>query len=141
MLIELIEDVSDSLTLIARNLDRIANNMESKPTFNNNNNSYQSKDVDRDSSEYKNKKRIYITKTINKSIKEPKPSSLEYYQIKYNEEKKLMNNSNLNNSSNMSLLELFSGSGSGDNCVIHKQEDLHKIPAELICEILTSLVD
>ena len=29
----------------------------------------------------------------------------------------------------------------GDNYVIHKQEDLYKIPAELICEILTSLVD
>ena len=27
----------------------------------------------------------------------------------------------------------------GDNYVIHKQEDLYKIPAELICEILTSL--
>ena len=89
MLIELVEDVSDSLTLIARNLDRIANKMESKPTFNSNNNNCQSKDVDRDSSEYKNKKRIYITKINNKSIKEPKPSSIHYYQIKYNEEKKL----------------------------------------------------
>ena len=29
----------------------------------------------------------------------------------------------------------------GDNYLIHKQEDLYKIPAELICEILTSLVD
>ena len=29
----------------------------------------------------------------------------------------------------------------GDNYVIHKQEDLYKIPAELICEILVSLVD
>ena len=89
---ELVDDVRDSLTLIARNLDRIANKMESKPTFNNNNNinSYQSKvEVDRDSGEYKNKKHIYLSKTNNKSIKEPKPSSLEYYQIKYNEEKKL----------------------------------------------------
>ena len=29
----------------------------------------------------------------------------------------------------------------GDNYVIHKQEDLYKIPADLICEILVSLVD
>ena len=29
----------------------------------------------------------------------------------------------------------------GDNYVTHKQEDLYKIPAELICEILVSLVD
>ena len=29
----------------------------------------------------------------------------------------------------------------GDSYVIHKQEDLYKIPAELICEILVSLVD
>ena len=65
MLIELVEDVSDSLTLIARNSDRIANKMESKPTFNSNSNNYQSKDVDRDSSEYKNKTRIYITKINN----------------------------------------------------------------------------
>ena len=41
----------------------------------------------------------------------------------------------------MNLLEVFSGSGSVDNYVIHKQEDLYKIPAELICEILTSLVN
>ena len=29
----------------------------------------------------------------------------------------------------------------GDNYIIHKQEDLYKIPSELICEILVSLVD
>ena len=63
--------------------------MESKPTFNNSNNNFQSKDVDRDSGEYKNKKQIYLSKINNKSIKTPKPSSLEYYQIKYNEEKEL----------------------------------------------------
>ena len=51
---ELVDDVSDRLTLIVRNLDRIANKMESKPTFNNYNNNYQSKVyIDRDSSEYK----------------------------------------------------------------------------------------
>ena len=63
--------------------------MENKPTFNNNNNNYQSKDVDRDSGKYKNKKQIYLSKTNSKSIKEPKQSNLEYYQIKYNEENKL----------------------------------------------------
>ena len=29
----------------------------------------------------------------------------------------------------------------GDNPITHKQEDLYKIPSELICEILVSLVD
>ena len=29
----------------------------------------------------------------------------------------------------------------GEDYVKHKQEDLYKIPAELICKILTSLVD
>ena len=29
----------------------------------------------------------------------------------------------------------------GDNPTIHKQEDLYKIPSELVCEILVSLTD
>ena len=28
----------------------------------------------------------------------------------------------------------------GENCVRHKQEDLYKIPSELICEILVSIM-
>ena len=39
----------------------------------------------------------------------------------------------------MNLLELFSGSGSGDNYVIHKQEDLYKIPSQLVLDIFCSL--
>ena len=29
----------------------------------------------------------------------------------------------------------------GDNPIIHKQDDLYKIPSELICEILVSLTE
>ena len=86
---ELVDDVSDSLTLLVRNLDRIANKMESKPTFNNYSNNYQSKvDIDRDSSEYKNKRNIYVKKLNEKVIKEPKQSSLDYYPVKYKEDTK-----------------------------------------------------
>ena len=57
--------------------------MDTKPTYNNNNN-YQAKAVDRTSGEYY----IYINKLNKKEIKEPKQSSLDYYQVKYNEDTK-----------------------------------------------------
>ena len=37
---------------------------------------------------YENKKNAYLTKLNNKNILQPKPSTLEYYNIKYNEETK-----------------------------------------------------
>ena len=43
-------------------------------------NSYQSKEVDRTSGEYKNKKQTYLNKLNNKEIKEPKSSTMAFYQ-------------------------------------------------------------
>ena len=37
---------------------------------------------------YENKKNAYLTKLINKDILQPKPTTLEYYKIKYDEETK-----------------------------------------------------
>ena len=49
-------------------------------------NKYQSKEVDRTSSEYKNKRQVYVSKLNTKQIKEPKPSSPEYSRLGYDEE-------------------------------------------------------
>ena len=65
----------------------ILKSMNIKPTYNNNN-SYQAKEVDRDSSEYKNKRNIYVKNLNEKIIKEPKQSSLGDYQVKYKEDTK-----------------------------------------------------
>ena len=58
-----------------------------KPSYNNTNN-YQPKEVDRESTEYKNKRNVYIKKLNEKVIKEPKQSSLDFYQVKYIEDTK-----------------------------------------------------
>ena len=58
-----------------------------KPAYNNTNN-YQPKEVDRESTEYKNKRNVYIKKLNEKVIKEPKQSSLDFYQVKYIEDTK-----------------------------------------------------
>ena len=52
-------------------------------------NSYQSKEVDRTNAEYKNKKQVYLNKLNNKEIKEPKASTMAFYQIDYDEETQL----------------------------------------------------
>ena len=52
-------------------------------------NSYQSKEVDRTNGEYKNKKQVYLNKLNNKEIKEPKSSTMAFYQIDYDEETQL----------------------------------------------------
>ena len=69
------------------NILNILKSMNIKPTYNNNNNS-QEKEVDRDSSEYKNKRNIYVKKLNEKVIKEPKQSSLDCDQVKYKEDTK-----------------------------------------------------
>ena len=58
-----------------------------KPAYNNTNN-YQPKEVDRESTESKNKRNVYIKKLNEKVIKEPKQSSLDFYQVKYIEDTK-----------------------------------------------------
>ena len=52
-------------------------------------NSYQSKEVDRTNAEYKNKKQVYLNKLNNKEIKEPKASTMTFYQTDYDEETQL----------------------------------------------------
>ena len=52
-------------------------------------NIYQSKEVDRTNGEYKNKRNIYLNKLNNKEIKEPKASTMTFYQIDYDEETQL----------------------------------------------------
>ena len=69
------------------NILKILESMNIKPTYNNNNNC-QAKEADRDRREYKNKPNIYVKKLNEKVIKEPKQSSLDYYQVKYKEDTK-----------------------------------------------------
>ena len=69
------------------NILNILKSMNIKPTYNNNNN-YQEKEVDRDSSEYKINETFMLKKLNEKVIKEPKQSSLDYYQVKYKEDTK-----------------------------------------------------
>ena len=42
--------------------------------------------VAKGSSEYKNKKHIYLTKLNNKEIKQPRPETLRFYEIDYDED-------------------------------------------------------
>ena len=67
---EHLENIDSSLELLFPRLEKvleqnenilnILKSMNIKPTYNNNN--YQAKEVDRDSSEYKNKRTIYVNK-------------------------------------------------------------------------------
>ena len=94
---EHLENIDSSLELLFPRLEtvleqnenilNILKSMNNKPTYNNNNN-YQAKEADRDSSEYKNKRNIYVKKLNEKVVKEPKQSSLDYYQVKYKEDTK-----------------------------------------------------
>ena len=67
-----------------KNILEILQEMEKKKP-----NSYQSKEVDRTNGEYKNKRNIYLNKLNNKEIKEPKASTMTFYQIDYDEETQL----------------------------------------------------
>ena len=69
-----------------KNILEILQEMEKKKPVTN---SYQSKEVDRTSGEYKNKRNIYLNKLNNKEIKEPKASTMTFYQIDYDEETQL----------------------------------------------------
>ena len=42
--------------------------------------------VAKGSSEYKNKKQVYLTKLNNKEIKQPRPETLKFYEIEYDGE-------------------------------------------------------
>ena len=69
-----------------KNILEILQEMEKKKPLTN---SYQSKPVDRTNAEYKNKKQVYLNKLNNKEIKEPKASTMAFYQIDYDEETQL----------------------------------------------------
>ena len=69
-----------------KNILEILQEMEKKKPITN---SYQSKEVDRTNGEYKNKKQVYLNKLNNKEIKEPKASTMTFYQIDYDEETQL----------------------------------------------------
>ena len=69
-----------------KNILEILQEMEKKTPVTN---SCQSKEVDRTNGEYKNKKQVYLNKLNNKEIKEPKPSTMTFYQIDYDEETQL----------------------------------------------------
>ena len=64
-----------------KNILEILQEMEKKKPLTN---SYQSKEVD-----YKNKRNIYLNKLNNKEIKEPKASTMTFYQIDYDEDTQL----------------------------------------------------
>ena len=66
-----------------KNILEILQEMEKKKPVTN---SYQSKEVDRTNGEYKNKKQVYLNKLNNKEIKEPKSSTMAFYQIDYDED-------------------------------------------------------
>ena len=42
--------------------------------------------VAKGSSEYRNKKQVYLTKLNNKEIKQPRPETLRFYEIDYDED-------------------------------------------------------
>ena len=65
------------------NILEILQEMEKKKPLTN---SYQSQEVDRTRAEYKNKKQTYLNKLNNKEIKEPKASTMTFYQIDYDED-------------------------------------------------------
>ena len=65
------------------NILEILQEMEKKKPLTN---SYQSQEVDRTRAEYKNKRNIYLNKLNNKEIKEPKASTMAFYQIDYAED-------------------------------------------------------
>ena len=69
-----------------KNILEILQEMEKKKPLTN---SYQSQEVDRTRAEYKNKRNIYLNKLNNKEIKEPKASTMTFYQIDYDEETQL----------------------------------------------------
>ena len=65
------------------NILEILQEMEKKKPLTN---SYQSQEVDRTRAAYKNKRNIYLNKLNNKEIKEPKASTMAFYQIDYAED-------------------------------------------------------
>ena len=49
------------------------------------------KPMDKDSDVYKNKRNVYVNKLNNKDIKFPKKETLEYYEIKFDDQESILN--------------------------------------------------
>ena len=70
-------DKLDMVMIHNKIIIEILNAMDKKPA---------SKFIDQNSTEYKNKKHVYLNKLNDKDIKEPKPSTMAFYQIDYDED-------------------------------------------------------
>ena len=71
------QKILDKLELIDKKIDELSN----KPTQYN-------KPLDKNSDTYRNKRNVYVNKLNNCEIKEPKQQTLDYYDVKYDKDKK-----------------------------------------------------
>ena len=72
------QKILDKLELLGKKIDSLIE----KPKQTN-------KPIAKDSDIYKNKKNVYVNKLNNLEIKSPKPETLEYYDVKFDEDKRL----------------------------------------------------
>ena len=70
--------ILDKLELTEKTVDKL-NEDKPKPV---------KKPMDKDSDAYKNKRSMYVNKLNNKDIKFPKKETLEYYEIKFNDQER-----------------------------------------------------
>ena len=71
------QKILEKLELIEKKIDELMN--KPKPV---------KKTMDKDSDVYKNKRSVYVNKLNNKDIKYPKKETLEYYEIKFNDQER-----------------------------------------------------
>ena len=71
------QKILEKLELIEKKLEELLN----KPKQVN-------KTMDKDSDAYKNKRSVYVNKLNNKDIKFPKTETLEYYEIKFDDQER-----------------------------------------------------
>ena len=72
------QKILDKLELLDKKIDSLIE----KPKQTN-------KPIAKDSDIYKNKRNVYVNKLNNLEIKSPKPETLEYYDVKFDEGKRL----------------------------------------------------
>ena len=72
------QKILDKLELLEQKID----NLIEKPKQTN-------KPIAKDSDIYKNKRNVYVNKLNNLEIKSPKPETLDYYDVKFDEGKRL----------------------------------------------------
>ena len=70
-------DKVDLILMQNKSILEILHGMEKKPA---------STCIDKNSTEYTNKKQVYLNKLNNQEIKEPKNSTLKFYNVDYDEE-------------------------------------------------------